>query len=247
MTQKVNAIANGYTILKLLAVQESAQGVTGIAKATGISPSSCFNILRTLVDLNLATFDAKTKDYSLGPGIFELARDGMSHDTIVTTAQPALLTLAQKHNATFGLWEILNNAEAALIAMGENSSLARLSLQIGSRQPIGAGSTGRANLSTQEQSNAWLKSKFSEVDWQGSINFEEYLSDINKARDQGFAVDKDKYYLGITTVSTAFAESKTGRQYCLTAVLLSGAHDDQSIDQIGHDLKSAASKLISFA
>ena len=63
MTQKVNAIANGYSILKLLAAQTSAQGVTTIAKSTGISPSSSFNILRTLVDLELAEFDDKTKGY----------------------------------------------------------------------------------------------------------------------------------------------------------------------------------------
>lgn len=246
MTQKVNAIANGYAILKLLAVQEAAQGVTDIAKSTGISPSSCFNILRTLVDLNLATFDDKTKGYSLGPGIFELARDGMSHDTIVAAAQPVLLALAQKHNATFSLWEILNNDEAALIAMGENSSPARLSLQIGSRQPIGAGSTGRANLSMHKENTAWLKTKFSEVNWEGPITFEEYLNDINKARENGFAVDRDKYYLGISTVSTAFDESKTGRRYCLTAVLLSGAHNAESIDLVGQVLQSAASKLASY-
>ena len=70
MTQKVNAIANGYAILKLLATQAVEHGVTDISKSTGISPSSCFNILRTLVDLDLAEFDEKTKGYSLGPGIF---------------------------------------------------------------------------------------------------------------------------------------------------------------------------------
>ena len=247
MTQKVNAIANGYAILKLLATQAVEHGVTDISKSTGISPSSCFNILRTLVDLELAEFDEKTKGYSLGPGIFELARNGLTHDTIVAAAQPALIALAQKHNATFSLWDIVNQSEAVLIAMGENSSPARLSLQIGSRQPIAAGATGRSNLSMNEDDARWLKSKFSEVHWQGSISFDEYLEDINRAREVGYAIDRDKYYLGISTVSAAFDHAKTGQRYCLTAVLLSGAHDAESIKQVGSDLKSAALKLTSFS
>ena len=243
MTQKVNAIANGHSILKLLAAQTTEQGVTDIAKSTGISPSSCFNILRTLVDLDLAEFNEKTKCYSLGSEIFELARTGLSHDNIVSAAQPVLITLAQKHNATFSLWDIVNQREAVLIAMGENSSPARLSLQIGSRQPVAAGATGRSNLSMQQQDTAWLKSKFAEVKWQGSISFDEYLEDINQARESGYAIDRDKYYLGISTVSAAFDQAKTGRRYCLTGVLLSGAHDAKSIDKVGRDLKLAALKL----
>lgn len=246
MTQKVNAIANGYSILKLLAAQAAEQGVTDIAKSTAISPSSCFNILRTLVDLELAEFDEKTKGYSLGPGIFELARNGLSHDTIVAATQPLLIALAQKHNATFSLWAIVDQREAVLIAMEENSSPARLSLRIGSRQPIGAGATGRSNLSMHQQDVSWLKTKFAEVDWQGPISFDEYLKDINRAREAGYAIDKDKYYLGISTVSATFDQVKTERRYCLTAVLLSGAHDAESIDEVGRDLKSAASKLVSF-
>ena len=243
MKQKVNAIANGYAILKLLANQTAARGVTDIAKSSGISPSSCFNILRTLVDLELALFDEKTKAYSLGPGIFDLARTGLSHDTMVTAAQPALNALAQKHNATLGLWDIVNQSEAVLVAMGENSSPARLSLQIGSRQPIGAGATGRANLSMHEDDQSWLKSKFAEVHWQGNISFDEYFNDIKRARKRGYSVDRDKFYLGISTVSSAFDDPKTRRRYCLTAVLLSGAHNAKSIDAVGIDLWAETKRL----
>lgn len=247
MPQKVNAIANGYSILKTLAAQDAEQGVTEIAKSTGISPSSCFNILRTLVDLDLATFDEKSKGYSLGLGIFELARTGTSHEPVLAAAQPVLISLAQKYNATLGLWDIVNKSEAVLIAMGENSSPARLQLQIGSRQPIGAGATGRANLSMHDYETAWLKSKFTEVHWQGSINFDEYLADIKRAQKAGYAIDRDKYYLGISTVSAGFDEAKMGGRYCLTAVLLSGAHDAKSIDKVGRDLKSAAKDLSKFS
>lgn len=243
MPQKVNAIANGYAVLKSLAIQEAEQGVTEIAKSTGISPSSCFNILRTLVDLDLATFDAKTKGYSIGPGIFELARKGLMNDSMLAAAQPILVTLAHSLNATLSLWDIVNDSEAVLLALGQNSSPARLQLQIGSRQAIGAGATGRAALSIYDKNKQWMKDQFKKVHWQGEISFKEYMADVDRAKEVGYAIDRDKYYLGISTVSAAFIERKTGKRYCLTAVLLSGAHDDESINSVGNDLKSAAMKL----
>lgn len=243
MPQKVNAIANGYAVLKSLAAQSAEQGVTEIAKSTGISPSSCFNILRTLVDLDLATFDEKTKGYSIGPGIFELARKGLMQEPMLAAAQSILVTLAHKHNGTLSLWDIVNDSDAVLLALGQNSSPARLQLQIGSRQPIGSGASGRAALSTYDEDIPWMKAKFAEVQWEGSISFEEYLADIQKAREVGYATDRDKFYLGISTVSAAFIEARTGKRYCLTAVLLSGAHDADSIQSVGRDLKSAAMSL----
>lgn len=247
MPQKVNAIANGYAILKSLATQETEQGVTEIATSTGISPSSCFNILRTLVELDLANFDAKTKGYSIGPGIFELARKGLLHDPMLAAAQPILVNLAEKHNGTLSLWDVVHDSEAVLIALGQNSSAARLQLQIGSRQPIGAGASGRAALSMYQEGIAWLQSKFAEVHWEGPISFDEYITEINKARELGYAVDRDKFYLGISTVSAAFVEANTGKRYCLTAVLLSGAHDEESIDLVGQDLIAAAQSLASIS
>ena len=229
--------------MKCLAAQDAEQGVTDIAKSTGISPSSCFNILKTLSDLDLAAFNEKTKGYSIGLGVFELARTGLSHDPILVAAQPVLTTLAQRHTATLGLWEIVNDSEAVLIAMGQNSSPARVQLQIGSRQPIASGASGRAALSTYQKDTPWLAAKFAEVMWQGSINFEDYLRDVEQAEHAGYAIDRDKYHLGISTVSAAIFEKNTNKRYCLTAVLLSGAYDNDAINAIGNDLKSEVDKL----
>ena len=110
-------------------------------------------------------------------------------------------------------------------------------------RPIGAGATGKANLSMEDHDKTWLKSKFAEVEWQGDLAFKEYLNDIDQARKNGYALDRDNYYLGISTVSSAFDNAKTGRRYCLTAVLLSGAHDLNSMAAVGHDLRSEAQRL----
>ena len=228
-----------------MADQEAEQGVSDISKVTDISPSSCFNILRTLTDLGLARFNDKTKKYSIGLGIFELARNGVAHDPMMASAQPHLVTVAEKYGAVMGLWAIVPVHHAVLIAMGQNSSAVRIQLQIGSRQPLGAGATGRAHISVspRREDDFWLKARFDEVNWQGDITFEQYLREIEQARELGYAVDRDAYYPGMSSVAAAFDQVETGHRYCLTAVLLSGAHDNQSIKSIGKELVAITKKL----
>lgn len=53
----VGAVVNAIQILRHLANAEGPEGATAIARATGISPSTTFNILRTLSNEQLTSFD----------------------------------------------------------------------------------------------------------------------------------------------------------------------------------------------
>src|SRR3546814_13394115 len=61
----VAAVVNAITILRYLAGHEG-QGVNAIARATNLSPSTCFGILKTLVREEFAEFDPGSKHYRLG-------------------------------------------------------------------------------------------------------------------------------------------------------------------------------------
>ena len=72
-SKDVGAVVNAIQILRHLAHADGPQGVAAIARATGISPSSAFNILRTLSNERLTSFDDAGKTYQLGLGLSELA------------------------------------------------------------------------------------------------------------------------------------------------------------------------------
>src|ERR1700676_5055294 len=69
----VGSIVHALRILRHLARSPQAHGVTAIAREVGISPSSAFNIVKTLVAEGFLHFDRKHKRYSLGPGALDLA------------------------------------------------------------------------------------------------------------------------------------------------------------------------------
>src|SRR5690606_4096264 len=113
MVIRTNVPATGRVVpavvqaMKLLRAMASASGgvtVTSAARATGISQSTCFNLLRTMVQERVLNFDADTKTYTLGLGLVEIANSVQSN-TPVEIIRPELMRLATSHDALVTLWE----------------------------------------------------------------------------------------------------------------------------------------------
>ena len=83
MGVKVNSVAHALAILRRLATSDHPEGVNAIARKVGISPSSCFNILKTLAAEDFARFDVVDKTYTLGAGAIDLAVAGVRLSTSV--------------------------------------------------------------------------------------------------------------------------------------------------------------------
>ncbi len=101
-SKDVGAVVNAIQILRHLAHADGPQGVAAIARATGISPSSAFNILRTLSNERLTSFDDAGKTYQLGLGLSELAVGfvGRSYADLI---QPELERLSLAHHILIAL------------------------------------------------------------------------------------------------------------------------------------------------
>lgn len=244
MIPKVNAIANGFAILKYLSIQKSPLGVTKIAKATGISPSSCFNILKTLVELNLATFDVQTKGYGMGFAVVELAQNGIANNLFIKTAKPHLQELAERYNGFAGLWEVSIKAPAVLIATAEQTTRVRSNIDVGYTQAVGTGSVGRAVLSQYLDDMVLIESTFRDINWEGDITLSDYIKDIHQAAKRGYAVDRNKLFLGGTSVSTLLPEPIAGKQYCLSFFGISIRYKRNEVDQIGRYSLAVVKRLL---
>ena len=242
MPPRVNAVVNSHKILTLLSVQSEPMRVTEIAKATSISQSSCYNILKTLVELRWATFHPSRKTYELGPGILELAKSGWSNSKITTIAQPVLSNLSATYRCQSGLWELADGVRT-LIQVAENDSIANLNLiKTGLVMPAGAGSAGKAFMVSHRHNKEKLQAEFKATDWRGKIDFPQYCAEIERARKNDFSIDRDSFFPGVTTVSSAFEDMDLGRQYCISVFLLSAAYPRKMLKSVG--LKIADAKQI---
>src|SRR3546814_3412852 len=96
----VGAVVNAAAILRHLGASEELQGVTAIAQALSLSASSCFNILRTLAAEDLVEFDSRRKLYSLGLGLYDIARQSLSRSEPFALARTRLQDLADRYSLT---------------------------------------------------------------------------------------------------------------------------------------------------
>ena len=80
-TKLVGALVSGLSILRFLSAQGVPMGVTKIARELKINPSTCFNLLRTLVHEGLLQFDESSKAYSVDLGLIDRIGGGLAAGT----------------------------------------------------------------------------------------------------------------------------------------------------------------------
>ena len=101
----VGALSSGLAILRYLSRTGAGVGVSQVARDLKLNPSTCFNLLKTLVHEGLAVFDGASKSYALGLGLVELAKGALEQASYTRLVRPHLDAIASKHRVTATLWQ----------------------------------------------------------------------------------------------------------------------------------------------
>jgi len=238
----VNSVVQAVTILRHLGTRADGAGVTAIARATGISPSSCYNVLRTLVSEDLASFDPATKRYALGLGLVDLARSMLAHDAAARVAEKPMAALAERHEAAVGLWR-LSGDRLVLVALAESEAATRIHMAVGQRQPATAGASGRAVLAASRLSDEALLAAYASVRWSRPPGAETFLSQVREAEARGWADDIGNVHHGIETVAAGVPDRDGGVRLVLSASVFGGRETAEGMRRIGAELYEAAQAI----
>lgn len=238
-TKDVGAVVNAIQILRHLAHAEAPEGVAAIARATGISPSSAFNILRTLHNEQLASFDNETKTYQLGLGLSELAVSfiGRSYADLI---QPELERLSLAHRILVALWQVTDDAHIRVIARSE-PQIAHVNVAMGTRLPELVGAAGRCIAGLRQLPEDELRRRLSRVRWENPPAFEQYQADAHEALERGWAMDQDHLYRGVSMVASAVTDRDRQPRFIISAVGISAQHRRDELESIGSSLRDTAS------
>jgi DNA-binding IclR family transcriptional regulator len=139
----VGAVVNALRILRCLSGSSRPLGVAAVTRATGISASTAFGILRTLARLHFVSFDETDKTYRLGLAMAEMAASllGTSHAELI---RPELERLAFKYETLILLWRVTQDGRLVLIDRAHSQTAVRVEIKLGYRMPLLAGAVGRA-------------------------------------------------------------------------------------------------------
>lgn len=234
----VGAVVNAIQILRHLAHADGAQGVAAIARATGISPSSAFNILRTLSNERLASFDDAGKTYQLGLGLSELAVGffGRSYADLI---QPELERLSIAHHILVALWQVTDDAHIRVIALAA-PPVAHVNVAIGTRLPELVGAAGRCIAGLRRLPEDELRRRLTRVRWENPPSFEQYQAEAADAAARGWAIDEEHLYRGVSMVASAIVDHDEQPRFAISAIGISAQHQPDDLERIGTDLRDTA-------
>lgn len=235
--RRVGALGAGIDILRYLAATSGAYGVTRIAKDLEINPSTCFNLLKTLVHERLVTFDQSTKTYRLGLGMVELAKGALNKASFTRLMRPHLEKLAEHHSITATLWQRTSDERVVLVDLAENNATLRIHMSIGQRLPMYIAALGRCMAAHSDLSPLELRQKIRVLRWDHSPEFESYLQEVESVRRNGFAIDRENFVHGIVTVSSPVLDQDAKPVMAVSAVGLAAQLKGNALKILCHDLR----------
>lgn len=235
----VGAVVNAIQILACLAASTTPMGVAAVARASGVSTSTCFNILRTLTRARYVAFHSAEKTYSLGLAIVELAA-GLIGTSPTALIRPEMERLAMKHGMLVLLWRITADDHVILVDRAHSHGAIRVEISPGYRMPALAGAVGRSIAAARAMPPGELRQRFGTLRWQSSPGFEAYQAEVAAARERGWAIDDNSLYNGIISVGTVVSDAEGVPQFGLSGVCIAGQSQAKALHQFGEDLREVA-------
>jgi DNA-binding IclR family transcriptional regulator len=92
----ISSLERAFDLLELIASSPTPLQSGALAKALGLHPATCSNLIKTLVTRGYLNQVAPRKGYELGPMAYYLARGGPWRKDLVTVAGPHMAALARK-------------------------------------------------------------------------------------------------------------------------------------------------------
>jgi len=235
---KVNSVAQALAVLRRLATSHRPEGVSAIARGVGMSPSSCFNILKTLTAEDFAQFDSEQKTYTLGSGAVDLAVAALDPEAGFVRARPIMETIARDFGVTCGLW---HRSVERLILLGavESHEIARIRLSPGVRLPTMIGAMGRCIAAHLRITDEQLAKAITAIKWDDPPKLKRYLSEVRAVANDGFAIDDGNFLKGITTVAAPIIHRDGTLTHCLAATTFKGRFEPEQLRKLGIAVKKA--------
>jgi len=234
------AVSRAAAVLRLLAGERSGLGVNEIARLVDLVPSTCFHVLRALVNEGFVSFDPVKKTYRTGIGIMTLVREAMAGWEYPKLVQPVLDKLASEHQVTAVAIEFDTRERMVAVAISRSNNTVSLHVNVGSRFPAFISATGRCVAAERNLSRNESKRHFDTLRWEKAPRFNDWYAEVERAKVEGVAVDRGNYIRGVIVVAILLPKGADRATRGISAVGFEHHVTEDSLRQLKADLREAA-------
>jgi DNA-binding IclR family transcriptional regulator len=239
----VKPVVNAIRILRYLAQSSAPERAVDIARNLKINPSTCFNILRTLVAEDVVDFNALSKTYSAGLGLSRLVEQLVTQGQRISRALPLMQQLAARFGVTATLWRRLGTDRIVLMNSESSPTDLHIDMPAGQRLPIFMGASGRLFASRLGLEEGRLRAEFASMRWTRPLSFESYWREVQRSRRRGFAVDDGYFSAGVLSIAASVDDPSGNIVFTVSAVMIRGQRNDAQIEELGLALRDLGLQL----
>lgn len=239
----VKPVVNTIGILRYLAQTGTPERAADIARHLSINPSTCFNILRTLVAEDVVDFNPVTKMYSAGLGLARLVEQLVTQGQRMELAKPFMQDLAARFHVTITLWRRMGPDRIVMVSSEASPTDLRIDMAAGQRLPILMGASGRLFAEHLSDKEAEIRQAFEQIRWMRPLSFEAYMREVARAKRRGWATDDGHFANGILSVAAPVRDTSGAIGFTISAVMIRGHHDEAGIEALGEALRDTGRQL----
>ena len=198
----VGSIERAVDVMFTLARSGVPRGVTDIASHLGMSKAAVHRILTSLRKSGLVVLDARSKHYSLGPSVLELAASYRSGLDVRSLAIDTMRELVEATQETATL-SILVDGRRIYVEQFTPNREVRMTVQVGSSFPLHAGASSKAFLAwlPEDERRRILASPLERLTEATVVDAQELDRELALVRERGFAVSEEERQPGAASVA----------------------------------------------
>jgi IclR family KDG regulon transcriptional repressor len=199
------AVKKAFQIINLIAKRNKCLTLSDLSRELGISKSTVQGLTRTLEGIGVVDLNAKTRRYTLGLALFELARTVYARIDLREVARPIMEDLMRSTRQTVFLG-IRSGDHASIVDIVESTQDLKITAHIGARLPLLIGATGKifmASMADHEADQLIRTVGLRRNTERSIIDPKRYMEEIRKARACGYALDDEEYLQGVRAVAAS--------------------------------------------
>jgi IclR family KDG regulon transcriptional repressor len=191
----VSVVRSTFRVLEQLSRSE-VLGLNEITRKTGIAKSTVFRILSTLVELGYVLRE-ENRAFRISPTLGDLVSEKAAHETLRFLAVPLMLELRNQYGETVNLG-VRHFEKVTYLEVVPSEFALRLEEIRGHSVPAHCSALGKAILAFSPQNivEDLVRGQELEIVTQNTIsNPDEFLTEIKRVRNAGFAFDRGEHSL----------------------------------------------------
>lgn len=242
-TSNMRSLDRAFDVLSVLQSAKQPLRLSELARQADLHVATAQRILGVLVDRGYA---ARSGDgYTAGPAALAVAHAFMVTNPISVLAQPILQHLASNTGFTASLYVRVEQSRV-LVARVESEHPLSYVLPVGERLPLhlgGAGKTILADLDAGEAASIIDAIGDTALAGGGGQTKAELQAQLEKIRNDGFAVSVSERLFGIASVMAPVTNADNNLVGVLGVTGPAESFDDESVSQLVPEVRRAAASL----